>query len=95
VLAAIEGDSAAALDVDAAARLLRARADARDESFFAARGFDGTRAFYDRYLRLSAVLVFAEAAAGDARAAHWSNRSARHPLPDPAARACLLSLRAG
>jgi hypothetical protein len=95
VLAAIEGESATGLDVDAAARLLRARADAKDETFFATRGFEGTRAFYDRYLRLSAVLVFAEGASGDARAPPWSPRSARHPLPEAAARACLLSLRAG
>jgi hypothetical protein len=95
VLVAIEGDSAEALDVAGATRALRAQADAKDEAFFTTRGFEGTRGFYERYLRLGAVLVWCEGAAGDARAALWANRSARIPLPERAARACLLSLRAG
>jgi hypothetical protein len=95
LLVAIEGDSAEALDVAAAARALRARADAKDGSFFTSRGFEGTRAFYERYLRLSAVLVWCEAAAGDARATQWTNASARIALPERSARACLLCLRAG
>jgi hypothetical protein len=94
LLVAIEGDSAEALDVAAATRLLRARADAKDETFFSSRGFEGTRGFYERYLRLGAVLVWCEGAAGDARAALWSNRSARIALPERAARACLVCLRA-
>ncbi|MGH2418467.1 MAG: hypothetical protein ACRDFY_09060 [Candidatus Limnocylindria bacterium] len=81
-------------DVDAATRALRTRADAKDEGFFTARGFDGARGFYQRYLRLGAVVVWCEAADGDARAAHWTNRSARIAIPDPAVRACLVSLRA-
>jgi hypothetical protein len=95
LLIAIDGDSAEALDVAAVTRGLRARADAKDEAFFAARGFDGTRAFYQRYQRLGAVLVWCEAAVGDARATLWSNRSARIELPGRAARACLRCLRAG
>ena len=43
VLIAIEGETAEALDVAAATRALRARADAKDEAFFVARGFEGTR----------------------------------------------------
>ena len=95
LLVAIEGDDAAAFDVGAAARDLRARADRKDEAFFATRGFDGTRGFYERFLRLGAVLVWCESAAGDARAALWVNRSARIALPERAAHACLLCLRAG
>jgi hypothetical protein len=95
VVVAIEGDSAEALDVAGATSALRARADAKDEAFFINRGFEGTRGFYERYLRLGAVLVWCEGAAGDARVAVWANRSARIPLPERAARACLLSLRAG
>jgi hypothetical protein len=95
LLIAIDGDGAEALDVAAVTRGLRARADAKDEAFFAARGFDGTRAFYQRYQRLGAVLVWCEAAVGDARATLWSNRSARIELPGRAARACLRCLRAG
>jgi hypothetical protein len=94
VLIAVEGDSAEVLDVAAATRALRSRADAKDETFFARRGFDGTRGFYDRYLRLSAVFVWCEGAAGDARASLWTNQSARIGLPERAARACLRCLRA-
>jgi len=95
LLLAIEGDSAEAFDVAAATRALRARADAKEESFFTSRGFEGTRAFYQRYLRLGAVIVWCEGAAGDARAALWSNRSARIDLPVRAATACLQCLRSG
>jgi hypothetical protein len=95
LVVAIDGDSAAALDVAPATRTLRAQADKKDELFFLNRGFEGTRGFYERYLRLSAVLVWCEGAAGEARAAKWSNRSARIPLPERAARACLVCLQAG
>ena len=95
LLVAIDGDDAARYDVAGATRALRTRADAKDEAFFTARGFDGTRGFYERYLRLGAVLVWCEGATDDARAALWTNRSARIAVPERAARACLLSLRAG
>lgn len=95
VLVAIEGDSAAAFDVAAASRTLRDRADAKDETFFTSRGFDGTRGFNARYRRLGAVLVWCEGAAGDARAALWSNPSARISLPERAAHACLVCLSSG
>jgi hypothetical protein len=93
VLVAIEGDSAQAFDVAGAVRALRALADAKDEAFFVHRGLDGTRGFYERFLRLGAVLVWCEGATGDARAALWTNRSARIALPARAARACVLCLR--
>jgi hypothetical protein len=95
VLVAIEGDSAEAFDVAAAIRGLRARADAKDDPFFASRGFKGTRDFYQHLLRLGGVLVWCEGAAGNARVTLWSNRSARIALPERAARACLARLRAG
>jgi hypothetical protein len=94
LLVALENDDARAIDVAADVRALRARADARDESFFTARGVGGSRGFYDRFLRLSAVIVWCEAAVGDARAAAWHNPSARIPLPDRATRACVAALRA-
>ncbi|MGH2428659.1 MAG: hypothetical protein ACRDGV_07205 [Candidatus Limnocylindria bacterium] len=94
ILVAIDGDSAESFDVAAATRALRDRADAKDEAFFVSRGFDGTRGFYQRYLRLGAVLVWCEGAAAEARAALWCNRSARIAVPDRAARACLACLRA-
>lgn len=95
LLVAIDGAAGGALDVAAATQELRARADAKDESFFVTRGFDGTKGFYDRYLRLGAVFVWSETASDDDRAASWINRSARIPLPDRALRACLACLRAG
>ena len=94
LLVAIDGSSAEALEVAAATRVLRSRADAKDESFFTDRGFEGTRGFYERYLRLSAALVWCEGAAADARASLWTNRSARIPMPERAARACVECLRA-
>lgn len=93
VLVAIEGDTAAAVDVAAATQELRSRADARDEKFFARRGLDGTRGFYERYLRLGAVIVWCETAAGEARAALWMNPSARIALPERSARVCVGCLR--
>jgi hypothetical protein len=94
ILFAVDADTATALDVDGAARMLRSRADVRDDEFFTDRGFDGPRGFYERYLRLGAVIVSVESAEGDGRAAMWVNRSARIAMPDAAARACLHSLRA-
>ena len=95
VLVAIEGDTADAFDVAAATRALRSRADAKDETFFTRRGFEGTQGFYERYLRLGAVFVWCEDAAGDARASLWTNRSARIALPERVVRACLRCLRNG
>lgn len=90
---AIDGTSAAALDVDAATQGLRRRADAEDESFFVRRGFSGRRDFYARFLRLSGVVVWCEGAVGESRAYAWANPSARIALPDRAVRACLACLR--
>jgi hypothetical protein len=93
ILLAIDGTMAEAVDLVGAIRALRSRADTKDEPFFAGRGFDGTRGFYDRFLRLGAVFVLCEGASGDARAALWANPSARIVLPPTAARACLSCLR--
>jgi hypothetical protein len=104
VLIAIDRDGTDAVDVEAAVRALRARADTKDEGFFAGRGFEGSRGFYERFLRLGAVFVLGEAAAEPAaaeggiregRASLWVNRSARIELPPRAARACLLALQSG
>jgi hypothetical protein len=93
VLLAIDGDSAGALDIDTIVRAIRSRADAKDEDFFTKRGLDGSRGFHERFLRLGAVFVWCEPAAGDARASLWTNRSARTAVPDDAAQACLRCLR--
>ncbi len=93
LLVAIDGATADALDVATATRGLRSRADAKDEAFFVDRGFEGTRDFYERYLRLGAVFVWCEGAPGDARAALWPNPSARIALPLRAGQACLACFR--
>jgi hypothetical protein len=95
LLAAVDADSAQALDVATAIRTLRARADKKDEAFFTTRGIASTGAFYERFLRLGGVFVWSEPASADERATLWINRSARIPLPDRAAKACLACLRAG
>jgi hypothetical protein len=93
VLVAIGGTTAAGLDVAAATRALRSRADAKDEAFFVRRGLEGTRDFYERFLRLGGVLIWCEGAVGDARAAPWINPSARIPLPERDIRAVVRCLR--
>jgi len=95
LLIAAAGEHADALDIAAAVRIVRSRADAKDEPFFAHRGFDGTRGFFDRFLRLGGVVTWCEAGSGDARAALWTNGSARIEVQNQAARAILACLRAG
>jgi hypothetical protein len=94
VLLAIEADTLASLDIDAVVRALRSRADAKDDGFFARRGLESSRGFYERFLRLGGVLVSCEAGDGDARARLWLNRSARIALPERAIRTSLECLRA-
>jgi hypothetical protein len=91
---AIEHRDVGALDVAAAVRGIRERADRKDEAFFVDRGFPGSRGFYDRFLRLGAVFLWSEAADGEGRASLWTNGSARIAVPPRAARACLDCLRA-
>ena len=94
IVVAIDAAPAEALDVDAAVRGLRARADSRDDAFFTRRGLDGSRGFHERIPRLGGVFTWSERAKGDARAALWIHRSARIALPSRAATACLDGLRA-
>ncbi len=92
LLVASDASSAAELDVSAAIRLLRGRADAKDESFFAARGFPTSRAFYDRFLRLGGVIAWSEQPSAVPRAVLWSNASARIGVPPKLARALVGAL---
>jgi hypothetical protein len=94
LLVALQGPRAEAFDIATAVRGLRARADAKDEAFFTRRGIEGSRAFYDRFLRLGAVIGWCDAGSGEARAVAWSNASARTPPPERALRAALDCLRA-
>ena len=93
VLLAIGGDDANALEVDNAVRDLRRRADEQDESVLAALRVNSSRAFYDRFLRLGAIVTWCEDAEGDARAAAWVNASARITVPNHALQACVRRLR--
>jgi hypothetical protein len=95
LLVAIDGADATDADVAGAVAALRARVAAKDEAFFTARGFGGSRAFHERLRRLGALLAWCEGASGDARAALWTNGSARVPVPERAMRVCLASLRSG
>ena len=95
VLLATHAAGSDPLAVDVAAKALRARADAQDDAFFARHGLLGSRGFYDRFLRLGAVLVWAEDAAGDNRVRLWVNRSARIGPPARTLRAVVACLQDG
>ncbi|HJZ47443.1 MAG TPA: hypothetical protein VKE41_09775 [Roseiflexaceae bacterium] len=72
-----------ASDVAAALHGLRARAERKDDAFFARRGFLGASDFLKQYQRLSALLFYAHLADGDGRpSALWLNPVARRRLPD-------------
>jgi hypothetical protein len=87
----VAGDGDQPVDIGGAVRRLRGRADAKDEVFFVERGFDGTRQFYDRFLRLGAVAVWREPASAG-RVTSWRNASARVPVPERAFAAILARL---
>ena len=57
LLIAAAGEHAEALDVATAVRIVRSRAEAKDEAFFARRGFGGTHGFFDQFLRLGGVVT--------------------------------------
>lgn len=83
----------APVDIGAAVRALRGRVDARDVAFLTSRGFPTPRAFYDRFLRLGAVIVMRETATGG-EASAWLNASARIATPARAVRAAVTALSA-
>jgi hypothetical protein len=83
---------AASWDVGVAVRAIRSRADAKEEEFFTRRGFAGTRDFYDRFLRLGAVITWSEPTTNPGAADAWVNGSARIPVPERALRVCLAAL---
>jgi hypothetical protein len=93
LVVAVDAERADVSTVASAVRTLRGRVDRRDEAVLVAADVRDGRGFYDRYLRLSGVIVWAETAEGDARAALWADPSARFAVPERAARACLACLR--
>lgn len=92
VLVATE-QTASGVDVAGSIRLLRARADGKDDIFFERLGLGSGRGFYDRFLRLSAVISWCDEASATDRARLWANPSARIALPERAGRACEGCLR--
>jgi hypothetical protein len=87
--------SAGDIDVTGSVRVLRTRADARVDAFFDRVGLKDGRGFYERFLRLSAVISWCDEAQGDDRVTLWANPSARVPLQARAGQACLACFRSG
>jgi hypothetical protein len=68
-------------------RELRARADRRDDAWFAAHGLGDAAAFHHGVLRLSAVVTWTESPGGRSRAIVWTNPGSRITLEPAALRA--------
>jgi hypothetical protein len=88
VLVLASARPASAVDVGDAVRALRVRADARDDASFERSGSESSRGFYERFLRLSAVIGWSDEPSGGDPPGLWSNPSARIPLPERVGRAC-------
>jgi hypothetical protein len=69
-------------DLAAAATLLKARTDQKDDAFFARRGLKDARDFYAHYLRLAGIVLLDEATPGGVQ--FVPNRDARRTLPTEA-----------
>ena len=69
-------------DIALAMKLLKERADRKDDLFFVRRGFGSARDFLKQYPRLSGIL-FCDTSeqATAARPVLWLNAQARHPIP--------------
>jgi hypothetical protein len=84
---AVAGSAPTVDAIGSAVRTVRARADAKDDAFFARRGLDSTRGFWDRFLRLGALAVWSETSDGPERIGVWVNGSARIAVPPRVLRA--------
>ncbi len=93
LLIAAAGFAPAEETLAAAARLLRQHADARDDEFFARRGFTSAREFHAQWLRLGTLYVLDETTA-PRTLAFWLNREATHQLPPEAQAALTVCLTA-
>jgi hypothetical protein len=92
LLIAVGAADADVAPIAEAVRELRQRADRGAAAFLSASGYRDSRAFYDRFLRLGAVIVWATDAGEDEAAAAWVNPSARAVVPERALRALVASL---
>lgn len=91
----VEVHDAASIPVQAAIRAVRARADTRDEAFFASvRGPRGGRAMTEQMPRLGGIYAWSEMSPPARRATLWVNPAARIALPPRAARSVLAALDA-
>lgn len=81
LILAIDGERADATVVAEGLRSLRQRADRGNPALLRAARASDTRVFYGRFLRLSAVVLWAEAAGAGDRASSWINPSARTTVP--------------
>ncbi len=94
VLIVGQGAPMSPVDIGAAVRAIRSRADNKEEPYFARRGFESTRQFYDRFLRLGAVVVWDASGGSGQRTTVWRNASARIGVPERAMGAVALCLEA-
>ncbi|HJP70765.1 MAG TPA: hypothetical protein VJ975_03525 [Candidatus Limnocylindria bacterium] len=94
LLVALDASVVAADVIGAAAQGLRSLADARDAALLERGAFASPRDFYQRYLRLGAVVTWATGAPEGIATSAWVNPSARIAVPGPALRACLAALGA-
>lgn len=92
LLIMIPGSDVLAFAPDAAVRSLRSRADAGDDTFFAARNIGSVRTFHERLQRLGAVFVWADSAPAGTPATAWINRAARIAFSERATRVCVAAL---
>lgn len=96
LLLSVEGSPLPAEQIATLVTTVRRRADSDDASLLRDAGVAGRRAFYDRFLRLGAVVMRSEGGAGAVdQATVWTNQSARIAVPAGALRAALACLFAG
>ena len=75
----LERGGAGAAEVAGAMKLLKERAERKDEGYFSRRGFSSARDFLKHYARLSAIVCFADEPA-PANAVLWTNKAASRAL---------------
>jgi hypothetical protein len=88
---ALDATADATPEVGATMRDLRARADRREDAWFAARGVADAAAFNQGWLRLATVIVWME---GGSPPERWTNPGARVAVPDTARDAIVAALEA-
>jgi hypothetical protein len=93
LVVALDAAAEGPLDPAPVVRKLRARAERRDDAWFAARGLADAATFHQGVLRLSAILTWSEPPDGRSDASTWTNAGARIELDAAALRAIETALR--